>query len=75
MVVTTCPCRQQHNVSDDIWASYQRVTEGLTPDVNITVAGRGTWHVPRIYIACHAVRGIEIPGLARHYGWPEVVNA
>jgi hypothetical protein len=67
-------CGQAHTMSNEAWDAFSAVTQGLSPDVTVTVEGR-SWQVPRLYIACHGIKADEVPALAVRYGWPEVVTA
>jgi hypothetical protein len=63
-----CPCGEIHELSAQTRAAYENVTRGLPPTVLITVGGRD-WHVPRVFIAVHGVKGSELPALAERYGF------
>lgn len=53
-----------------VLAAFDQVTAGLPETIPVEVTGSGKWLVPRIYIACHGLKGHELAGLAEQYGWP-----
>ena len=63
-----CPCGEIHELSAQTRAAYEDITAGLPPEVLIVVNGRG-WHVPRILLAVHGVKGGELPALAERDGF------
>lgn len=49
-----------------------RAIEALIADLGLTVVlhvSKGSWRVPRHYIALHGIRPSELPELAKKYGW------
>lgn len=74
MTANACPCGEVHELSAAVRAAYEGVTEGLPPDVTVTLGGR-SWVVPRIYIAVHGLKADELPALAGKYGWAAAPGA
>jgi hypothetical protein len=72
--VNYCPCGQPHVISRRVWDQFRAVTAGLPPDETVTVAGSGSWKVPRVYVAVHGLKAVEVPALAERYGWPKIGN-
>lgn len=72
--VRPCPCGEDHSSSPS-WLDFLKML-GLAPvgdTVPITAPGLGrTWDVPRVWIAFHGLKIVELPELAARYGWPEV---
>ena len=69
-VVTTCPCGSTHPMAPGVLAVLDQITAGLPATIAIDVVGSGKWLVPRVYIACHGIKGADVPALAEQYGWP-----
>ncbi len=69
-VVTNCPCGSAHEMTPGILAIYDQVTAGADPLIKVQITGCGTWLIPRLYIACHGIKGAEVEALAAQYGWP-----
>lgn len=68
-----CPCGQPLHYSDPvIRAKVEAMIADKGETQPVTVAGQGTWRVPRHYIALHGFKGWELPGLAGQYGWEKV---
>lgn len=61
-----CPCGEVHELSAATRIAYDNVTMGLPPDVVVSVPA-GRWHVPRIFIAVHGLKGADLPALAGRY--------
>ena len=63
-----CPCGGEHEMSPAVLDAYRRVTAGKPATVPLSTA-RGTWLVPRIYIAFHGIKADEVPEIAARYGF------
>lgn len=66
-----CPCGEVHELSDQTRVAYENIAHGLPAAVPIIVSGRG-WHVPRIFVAVHGLKGDDLPTLAERYGFERV---
>jgi hypothetical protein len=70
--VNYCPCGKPHMIARSTWIQFKAVTANLPGDEKVTVAGVGSWLVPRVYIAAHGLKAAGLPALAEQYGWPRV---
>jgi hypothetical protein len=59
-----CDCGFRHEVAPPV----QDLIAGPGPHIKVTVEGR-TWHVPRLWIAVHGLKGRELAELAVRHGW------
>lgn len=68
-----CACGLPLHYSDPT-SEYmvRRMIATLGPEAKVTVAGLGTWLVPRHFIALHGFKGSELPVLAGQYGFKRV---
>jgi hypothetical protein len=66
--VDGCCCGDRHLMATLAFTAYQRTTAGLDPLVTVDAPG-GRWRVPRLYIACHGLRPVDVPMLALVHGW------
>ncbi len=71
-----CPCGLPLHYTDPV-AKFctQRFIEQLGYYMEVTVAGLGTWRVPRHFIALHGFKGYELPALAEKYKWEKIKDA
>lgn len=68
-----CDCgRPLHYESKAARDRMERLVAQLGRTVNVKVEGKGTWEVPRHYIALHEIKPMEVPALAEHKGWKKV---
>ena len=74
MRVDDCPCGSGHEMPHAALDAYRRVTAGKPATVPLSTT-RGTWRVPRIYIACHGIKADELPEIAARYGFERVPDA
>lgn len=59
-----CPCgRPLHYGDQALYASVQKLVDELGPEIVVTVAGAGSFRVPRHYIALHGLAGKDLPDL------------
>lgn len=66
--VIGCPCGDSHPMDARTKAEYDKVTAGVDPLITVTI-GAGSWRVPRIFIACHGVKPVELPEVAEQHGF------
>ncbi len=60
----TCPCGQPLHYNDPIIkATVEQLVADLGEDIQITVLGKGTYLVPRHYVALHGIEASEIEAL------------
>lgn len=72
-VTRKCDCGQLvHYSSSDVRRVVEMMIAELGATMPITIAGIGTWMVPRDFIALHGFKGDELPELAAQYGWKKV---
>lgn len=63
-----CACgKPLHYTNPATQATIEMLVELLGPDIQVTTP-KGTWLVPRHYIALHGVKSSELPGLAIRLG-------
>lgn len=63
----TCPCGQDHQGSP-AWAMIEALIKEKGELVIVSTPD-GSWNVPRIFIGIHGLKAIELPTLAKMYGW------
>jgi hypothetical protein len=71
-----CPCGipvEAHGRDSLQLVAALRIIGQVGPLVRVTAREGETYVVPRIYIALHGVKGHELRGLARKYGWERVL--
>jgi|HubBroStandDraft_5_1064220.scaffolds.fasta_scaffold345534_2 hypothetical protein len=67
-----CACgRPLHYESDELNEMMEALISVVGETVKVTTP-RGTWIVPRHYIALHGIKAVELEQLANHYGWEKV---
>jgi hypothetical protein len=72
MAIVQCDCGEQHYPM--IWSDEEKCMKSMPDEfvvgtIDVTIAGHGTWRVPKIYIAVHGMVGRDVPNLAEQYGW------
>lgn len=55
-------------------ALVEDVVNRLGPDVEITIISKGTWLVPRHFIALHGLKAADIEQLAKRYNFKQTVQ-
>jgi len=69
--VDECCCGQDvtaHGLDGEMLFAIRCLIKGMDPFVPVTWRGR-TWRVPRWYIGLHGLKPIQLPALAKKYGW------
>lgn len=61
-----------HYKDDDSRAMIEDYVRRLGPLMDITVMGKGTWRVPRHFIALHGFKAADVEKLAERYGFERV---
>jgi len=70
-LVKHCPCGEEHEISDDVFAKLVDPAASKTPALAIMVPDFGTWLVPRVFLACHyqGLDALKLAELAFQYGF------
>lgn len=67
MTAHSCPCGQMHELGNAVTSLIEAYGERV-----IVTTSRGSWLVPRTYIAAHGIKGAELASLAGHYQWERI---
>lgn len=67
-----CACGMPlHYESSGLRDIIERICEAMGEDITVTTP-RGSWNVPRHYIALHGLKANELPELAQLYSFERV---
>lgn len=69
-----CACgKPLHYTDPAIQRMVERMVTAYGAEATI-IAGKRIFLVPKHYIALHGIKTIELPALAKKYGWREVTD-